>query len=82
MFFPKGVNVKGTDFIAGEVNEVEETPGSIDRWLIRGCTIVEDEPKKEVKEEKKEEVVVEEIVVEEKVEKKPVKTKSNKKSKK
>jgi len=42
MFFPKFVNVKGTDFLAGEVNEVEETSGSINRWLIRGCTIVED----------------------------------------
>jgi hypothetical protein len=54
MFFPKGVRTEGTGYVAGQVNEVEETPGSVMRWLARGCTIVE-EVEKKVEEKKVEE---------------------------
>lgn len=63
LFFPKDVNVSNTGFIAGQVNDVEETPGSIQRWILRGCTVFEDveealeELAKEVAEEVAEEVV-------------------------
>lgn len=88
MFFPANVNTGKTGYIAGEFNDVLETPGSVQRWLNRGCTIVEEnieEPKKEIEEPKKE--IVEEIeekveneVVEEVVE--PKKAKPKKKAKK
>jgi len=61
----------GITYEEGKVYDIEETPGSVDRWLKRGCTLVE-----EVKEEEKvkEEKVVDEVKeVEEAKEDKPVK---------
>jgi len=76
MFFPEHVNVRGTGFEADRINEVEETPGSINRWLIRGCTIVEDESTIEEApvEAKEEEAPVE-------VEKKAPKTRAKRRTK-
>lgn len=56
MFFPANVFTGNTGYIAGEFNDVLETPGSVQRWLTRGCTIVE-ETVEEVVEEIVEEVV-------------------------
>lgn len=81
MFFPANVNTGKTGYIAGQNNDVLETPGSVQRWLTRGCTIVEEkieEPKKEIVEEIEEKV--ENVVVEEVVE--PKKAKPKKKAKK
>ena len=44
MYFPIDVNVRGTEFKPGQINEVPETPGSIRRWESRGCTIEKKEP--------------------------------------
>lgn len=42
MFFPANVFTGNTGYTAGEFNDVLETPGSVQRWLTRGCTIVEE----------------------------------------
>lgn len=74
MYFPKSVNVGTTGYLAGEINEVAETSGSINRWLIRGCTLVEDLPKVEEKiEEKIEKKVIKKVI--KKVTKKNIETK-------
>ena len=81
MFFPENINVGSSGYIAGKVNEVVETPGSVDRWLNRGCNIVEDSP---IIENKIGDVKVEdvgEVIVEEKIDDKKVK-KPSKKNKK
>lgn len=85
MFFPVNVNTGKTGYVAGVVNDVLETPGSVQRWLNRGCTIVKEEPKKEEiieepkevekVEEKEENEVVEEVVVPKKTKKRTKKSK-------
>ena len=76
MFFPKDTNVGNTGFIAGQINEVEETSGSVQRWIIRGCTIVDEKPIVDEEEKVVEDVKVEDVKVEDD---KPSKTKKNKK---
>ena len=89
MYFPPNVKVGKTGFIPGQINEVEETPGSVQRWLLRGCKIVEDE--KVVQDEVVEDRVVLktdedqkvqaefEIIVEKEEEKEETKTKPKRK---
>ena len=49
MFFPRNLKDGSKIYEKGKVYEIADTPGSINRWIIRGCTIVEEEPKKEEK---------------------------------
>ena len=62
--FHKTMEYNGRIFKSGEIYDLEEEkPGFIDRWIKRGCSVVEE--KKEVaKVEEKEENVVEEEKVE------------------
>lgn len=77
-------NYRDRVFRAGQTYELsEECPGFINRWLIRGCILVEDAPvvTETVVEEKEEVIAVPEVVEEEEkiVENKKSKKRSTKK---
>lgn len=81
MLFAKTYHVDGKTYNSGEIYPIEETPGSIDRWIRRGCKIIKEEI---IKEEVKEEIIKEikeEIKEEEVKEKKIIKKVLKKRSK-